>query len=236
MIVGIHADAFKELGEYGWFILKNGIFRVAAPLFFMINGFYFYTHLSKGNTFKSWLNRLIALYLVWMAIYLPIYLPKKDLIAFFATQNIHSFTAEYWALFAENIIIGFYHLWYITSTAAAGMVVFAIRRKSDKNFLIMAGLMFATGVLIQYAAVYGKFDNSLVSTILSKNWSFRNFLFLGFPMFSIGYLIAKNRMNQDWSGRISGYMLVLAACLLIAESTANYYFPPKKILLIFLPH
>jgi hypothetical protein len=51
MIVGLHAGFLGEYTKLGHYLTVNGVFRVAVPVFLIINGFYFYPVLLKNLPF-----------------------------------------------------------------------------------------------------------------------------------------------------------------------------------------
>ena len=46
-IVGLHCLFMLDINEYLHFYLKEGLFRIAVPLFLLISGYYFYNSLNK---------------------------------------------------------------------------------------------------------------------------------------------------------------------------------------------
>ncbi len=64
-VVGLHAGFLADLTPLGSCLTVNGIFRIAVPVFLLINGFYFYPVLIKGKS-ADWLKRVLYLYVFWM--------------------------------------------------------------------------------------------------------------------------------------------------------------------------
>lgn len=230
MIIGIHTGIFMDVSKYLYFLIVNGLFRVAVPVFFIINGFYLYGYLAKNKAFMTWIKRLIFLYLVWMGLYFPIYLPKTDIYLFLKSHDINSFSQYNWLVFLENIVIGFYQLWYLTSTACAGIILYTLRKRSDFEILALSFFMFLVGVVIQYFSVYVVFENKMLNILMTPVWSFRNFVFFGFPMLSIGYVFAKNDLDKiKINIKLLKSIVILGVVLLIFESSINFiYMPPTK--------
>ncbi|WP_426104712.1 acyltransferase family protein [Massilia sp. TSP1-1-2] len=83
MVVGIHASFLTEWSAVASYLTVNGLFRIAVPIFLLINGYFFFQVVVAGTALK-WLKRILILYLVWMAIYLPYWLPDVH-------QNMISF-------------------------------------------------------------------------------------------------------------------------------------------------
>lgn len=205
MIVAIHGSFLYDYSEIWGHIINNGLFRVSVPVFFVINGYFLETVLRKNEVTK-WAKRLFILYLVWMLFYIPYWLdpsnPFRSII---------------------EMIFGFHHLWYISALFGAGCVLYAFRNFSTKALLAVAFGMFLIGLLIQYTGQYHLFFNTpVVDKVFGLNFSHRNFLFIGFPFLTAGYLIRKEQLEQRVKSK--SLMLILLACatLYAVESAILY--------------
>lgn len=49
MVVGLHTNFLRDLSFPVGYVLKNGFFRMAVPLFFIINGYYFYNIFTENK-------------------------------------------------------------------------------------------------------------------------------------------------------------------------------------------
>ena len=47
MIVGLHAGFLKDVNEYVSFLTVEGLFRIAVPLFFIINGYFYHLYYER---------------------------------------------------------------------------------------------------------------------------------------------------------------------------------------------
>ena len=54
-------------------MMGNGLMRIIVPLFCIVSGYFFHTAVARGDGMK-WLRRVLGLYLIWMAVYLPFWL------------------------------------------------------------------------------------------------------------------------------------------------------------------
>ncbi len=183
MVVGIHTHLFHEISPYLSYIFVNGIFRMAVPIFFIINGFYFYYSISKRG-FYLWFKRMFLLYLVWMVVYLPYYF----------SEDISSINSLLYFLF--KFCLGFHHLWYLIGSIGAACIIQIVKKHSDFFILGFAISMFLIGAALQYMHVYSHFDSILVSSVIGSSNSFRNFVFFGFPMFGIGYCARRTSIKR----------------------------------------
>ncbi len=192
----IHCQFYNEYNETIYYLTAQGIFRMAVPIFFLING-YFFSYIIVNKKIKKWTLKGIILYSVWMIIYSP----------FWFSLNIK--------LNIIFILFGYYHLWYINAMIISGILLYILKRVKPKNLLILAFLLFLVGVIIQYLANYHILKLNII-------YSYRNFLFLGLPFFIIGYLIKV----QGWKKRITCkqvvFLISIGSIILIAESYLNF--------------
>ncbi|CDS95344.1 acyltransferase family protein [Vibrio coralliirubri] len=193
MVVGIHVDLFIDYDLYINFISVNGLFRIAVPLFFIINGYYFF-NIKSYPDFKVWLKRILSLYILWMTIY-----------AYFWIRNHHGDLISSYE-FLKILLIGYHHLWYISGMIGAGVISYLLRDRIKVGMAFSISL-FVIGVVLQY--VYnGVF--SIGQLNIESNYYYRNFLFLAFPFFYIGYLINNFNLHEKISG-FNFYLFIIVA-------------------------
>ena len=217
MVVALHASLFTETAEYLNYIFVNGLLRIAVPTFFIINGFYFYPLIARSRSFLGWAKRLAVLYGIWMVLYLPFYWPA------------HWDQARDQIGLLEKVVFGYHHLWYLVGTLGAGAVLYVLRTRSDKHILVCALVLFGAGYLIQGISNYAPLDEGLIGYLFNSGWIFRNFLFFGFPLFAIGYLIAKHRLHKAPRRDPQLLLAIFAAALvLMVESSVHYSLHPAK--------
>jgi len=201
-VILLHSFFLKEHNEKISFIFVNGVFRIAVPIFFIING-YFFHYFVTNNKLRSWLTRVIKLYLIWMFLYSPIWFKmnfKKDIV---------------------SILVGYHHLWYLKAIILCGLTLSLFHRNKQKILLIP--VFFITGVMIEYI---GNYDicgsNYLVCKLSNITAVHRNFLLLGFPFFAIGYIIKNNKWEKKIKMKNLIIMLIVSFFFLILESLINY--------------
>ncbi|MBU9848315.1 acyltransferase family protein [Rahnella ecdela] len=206
MVIAIHAGVFFGNPLLSFYTV-DGFFRVAVPIFFIINGFYFQKNVTDSFKFRKWLTRVVLLFVSWQVIYLPLYLP------------LHDINSNHLAVFFSELIFGYHHLWYIAAMASGGVGLYFLRNQSRIIF-ICVGLFFA-GALLQYSRVFIKPD-SLYYKVFSQYWIFRNGLFFGFPMMYIGSYLARHNIIQKISVDKINLLFILGGILLTAELTFVY--------------
>ncbi len=155
-------------------MLGNGLMRTIVPLFCIVSGYFFYRAVARGDGMK-WLRRVLVLYLVWMAVYLPFWLGQ-----------VHGLLS-----LIKTLVFGYFHLWFMAGILLAGFVILFLRRlmhvvafRAEIPVLIAAAAICAViGVTLQYLHLYG---NGAIGVR-----KFSNGLFMCFPYVTIGYLYAR---------------------------------------------
>lgn len=163
-VIGLHISLLEDFDANLGFILNQGIFRIAVPVFLVINGYYF-SNINDWEKYKKWIKRVFFLYLFWMFFYLPFWV-SKDI-----TKNF---------IYVFN---GYFHLWYIIGLIYASFLLFLLRRINPHIHIILSFKLYSIGTLLQYLHSFGGF------TI--ETFVYRNFLFFCLPFLMIGFLIKK---------------------------------------------
>jgi hypothetical protein len=216
MVIGLHANFLDSLSPLGNFLTVQGFFRIAVPIFLVINGFYFFSSVSKNNYF-DWLKKITGLYVVWMAIYSYFWFSIPD---FSLIELVRLFI---------KIIIGYHHLWYISGMLGAAIILLLLRKLPSLILCLTIALTFSIGVFIQYSGNYHLYPNTIVDKIFNLNYSHRNALFFSYPFFCIGYLINKHSLHKLLSLKAVITLTLLGSLLLVGESYANYLFSSKDV-------
>lgn len=195
-------EKFPELS----FLLVNGLFRLAVPLFLIITGYYF-IHVTSFKKFKSWFIRILILYTIWMIFYSPLWFNQNNILGIIS-----------------NITIGYFVLWYLSGVIVGGSLLFLCRNLKVKYLLSIAIIFYLTGYCLQQIGNLHIFTGKLDKIL---NWSpiSRNFLFDCFPLLAIGLLINKTKL--DLKINISIYCVILSIFLMVLESYINYIFVSK---------
>lgn len=209
-VVFLHMHILRGSYPVMSFVLVNGIFRMAVPVFLIITGYYFY-YVDDKDKLKKWLIRIFLLYLIWSVVYIPFW--KEE---------------DTWM----NIIFGYHHLWYLIGTFFSGIILFFVRKKSVKLLVFLIVLLFSLGYGIQTLGNLHYFKNE-TDSIINLFPLYRNFLLVCFPFLTIGYLI--NKLNLDMRYRPSLIVVVAVMGLVVGESFFNYKMisPNENIDLLF---
>lgn len=209
MVVGVHARFMMDLSPLTNFLTANGIFRIAVPVFFVINGYFFYYVLIKEQQLK-WLKRVCILYIAWMAFYSYFWfsVPDLSLIAY--------------AKLLKVIFFGYYHLWYIAGMIGAALILLIVRKLPSSILIISITLTFLSGVVIQYLGNYHVFEGTILDKLFNSIQMHRNMVFLAYPFFCTGYLMNKHSIPSRISLRLSFILSILAIGTLLGESYFNF--------------
>jgi surface polysaccharide O-acyltransferase-like enzyme len=208
MVVALHCGMGAEVGLIVEHLLVNGVFRVAVPVFLLINGYYFFGAAERGQG-VAWLRRVGALYATWMVIYA--YLWLRPIIARDSFESI-----------LHELIFGYYHLWYLPGMLFAAALMLLFRSFGSYVLLAIVLVLHTSGVLIQYFGSLGYIGGSGFDLFLASKQAHRNFLLFCFPFFCLGYLLGKYNLSANISSSQVFVAAVLGLGMLIAESTFAY--------------
>ena len=209
MVVGIHTDCLGDLSPLAKHLTTNGLFRIAVPIFLIINGFYFFPVLSNKQSVR-WLKKILYIYLFWMLIY-----------------------SYYWAMtsqlsliaFVRISITGYHHLWYLSGLLGAAAILIFLTRAKEQLLFTFIVLTFLSGLTIQYIGNYHLFEGHVLDSILNKHWVYRNFLLFAFPFFSLGFLINKLNIHNKISFTQTLIITLIGILSLMLETYSNYTKP-----------
>lgn len=175
MVVGLHAHLLQDSIPHLGYILVNGVFRVAVPVFLIINGYYLFDAISGGR-FLKWIKRVVVLYFFWMLLYSLFWAFPESGSGFDLLNFIH------------KIIFGYHHLWYVSGIIGGAVLVF-LARNLGYGFMVFSGvLFFVFGVFIQYAGELDLFGG-FIGRAFDYNWAHRNFVFFAYPFMLIGFML-----------------------------------------------
>ncbi|AXG69424.1 serine/alanine racemase [Kordia sp. SMS9] len=209
LVVAFHCNFLYDHNKFVNYLFFKGIFRPVIPFFFCVSGFFLYTVFQKGHV-TFWAKRVAILYVVWMLVFSY----------FWVTPNYNN---PFKLLL--NIVIGFNHLWYVASLLVGGLLLYAVRKLSNKTLLIGAIILYCIGYFIQMLG-----DLKLVTEpeILVKLVNFtpthRNFLLFDLPFLALGYMIRRSNFHKQLHRKHVIGLLILSLVLLTIESLFHYYY------------
>lgn len=207
-IVLIHTGFLINDSDFLYQLTSNAFFRVTIPFFFCINGYYLY-NVFKTENIKSWLFKLIKIYVFWMILFAPIW--------FFRSSSALGFI--------KTVVTGFNHLWYLSALIMGGYTLYLFRNLKTKSLIILSLILYSIGLFIQYISyIYFETDNVLLNKLVLHPPFYRNFLFFAFPFLTIGYLIKREVKIEKISQNKVIVLLISSSALMFLEFLLNYYF------------
>ncbi len=204
-VIGLHTGVLADVDPQWNYLLVSGLFRIAVPIFLVINGYYLFDTF-KADGYRAWLRRTAGLYAFWSVVYLP----------FYARHALSSSSA--FADFALNFIPGYWHLWYVAALMPAAALLHALRGRSSGTLLALAAALYLVGCSLQWETLYGPRELS--------NLLYRSFLLDALPFLIAGYVIRR----EDFQPSLPACLAAVAAGIagLLAESLACRAWSPRS--------
>ena len=206
LVVTLHCNVQDSHSSLASYLLVNGICRIAVPIFFIINGYYF-AQLDTSRT-RRWFWRIIKLHLFLTMVYSYLWFPRKGDIASTSTA------------IARALLEVFYHLWYLPALIVAGLLLLAIRKLPQKSILLTCVVLYSIGLAIQYIGNLHLAGN--LDSLLNQLSLYRNGLFFGLPFFGFGYLIHFTKIPSRMTELKLLAFSALGVSTLIVESALNF--------------
>ena len=210
MVVGIHSGCLSDISALGRYLTTAGLFRIAVPIFFVINGFFFFS--VPPEKIVTWFKRVIILYLFWTLVYIGYWFRAETINLFEIVRVI------------KTILVGHEHLWYLPAMVGAALVLLPLRKLTTPALLTIALVLYFIGLSIQYLGNYHVVANTSIDKILNSHFVYRNFLFFAFPFFAIGYLLRRTEIYKKFSLASIVSMTIIAVTLLLIENYLDFKF------------
>ncbi len=233
LIIILHLRPFINYSNELDLAFNNIITRICVPIFFLITG-YFVAKKEKDNKdyISNYIKKLIPLYLVWSAIYIPVllgtiikYIPP--ICSYISTLNIPIpllitliIILIPLALLIALVYTGvYYHLWYFPATILSLLVLKKWKKKFNIKYLLgISFILLLFGATETYWGVIPKSIQQLLSYYYKIFFTTRNFLFFGLFYVVFGYYIgSKEELYSKYCFEkfiISIFLLIFEAILL----------------------
>jgi len=234
LIITVHVPVFgiQSKGTILWLgnqFFENYLSRIAVPFFFICNGFFLFNKYNKNQDskiIKTFVYRMIFLYIIWTIFYLPV--KYKDIIY---NKNGIDYGIKFYI--KSFIFSGSYaQLWYLNALVFATVVIYLLLKlkMKPKNILTIS-------VLFYFVGIFGDAYKGFITNIpfLVKIYKIytdyflttRNGLFFAFLFVSIGMYIStskqKNYNNSLLLFIVSMICLLLETYLLAKFQIAKDY-------------
>lgn len=168
----------------------DSLSRFAVPIFFLISGFFSYYEDNNYaiNKYKTRIIRLIKLYIIATLLYFAFYWMLGSFTSLNDIINLFSLNACFnYIIFNLNPAV--IHLWFISALLYCYIFFYIIRKFSadPKSLYVYIPICLFVSLL------FGEFSHFFGLSLPIE--FYRNFLFMGLPFFTLGYLIHDKREN-----------------------------------------
>ena len=210
-VVLLHCPFPGKLG-----LLVKSLSSFAVPFFFMVSGFFLWRadKQAERQAAVRQIRKLLLIFLVSYAVCLlpELFLQRHGLAGFFKSNYSPRALLH---LVLLNDTGAMTHLWFLPALCYVYGIYYLFSRCSfygKKRFLAACIAMLAPCYILQGVASLG------VVTWLAPAF-YRNFLFVGLPYFSLGYLLARRggRKGAICSPVIPAAWVVLSVLLILGE-------------------
>lgn len=190
----------------------DAISRFAVPFFFMVSGYYsYFKDKNKAlNKYKSRTAKLIKLLIISNVIYFIYFLITNQInfqnlyLSIFNIKNIFN------VLFL-NVSPTAIHLWFLQALIYCYIIYTVLIKTNESNLTKFFPLLLIISLFI------GEFSQKLGFTFPPT--FYRNFLLMGLPFFTLGYMINdKDGMINIFSNLSLSKLLIFSLLLTIFES------------------
>lgn len=217
-VIGIHSNIMGNPdSNIQWYIV-HVIFRISVPFFFICSGFlfgrkYFTNNKNLKEICKKQLKRLYIPFIFWMIISLPY--------SFIVTQG-DTFLIKILKLLQQALFYPWGSLWFMLALIVSIYIEYLFLKKGKlKHAIILSILLFVIGILgNSYYFILNDPLKKIMDLYLKIFISTRNGIFVGFPLFTAGVVIAKNEKLIEKISKMKIYIaLVLIIIIQIGEVT-----------------
>lgn len=206
-VLFIHSKPFtntRVLGIDGYYfsVFLTSIARFAVPFFFMVSGYFLYKKLNKNPSFfKFFKSNILKLWKIHL--FLGIFYFSFEKIIF--GRKIYEFNYKLLKLFFIEGL--YYHLWFIPALAINYLLIYLAFKKKKENEI------FVISLILNILGLFG--ENQIYSQIIKipfvMSLNTRNYLFFGLFYIMLGYIIARERIEEK---KISNFKYLLLIVLL----------------------
>ncbi len=221
-VIAIHCAPFYEINETGNFIYVQIFARLAVPFFFMASGWLFFQKINLKNGIRDETNlqmlkhywmRILKLYLVWSALYLPLLIGSWIKGSFDVSTCLR--------LLRDFLFNGtYYHLWFLPALLLGIVIVYLLAMKLKKQHALwVCILLYVIGMLSNvYGSVLGNVAGiqSVLQLYESVFVTTRNGIFFA-PLYLILGLYAQEFKNQNYK-KPAGIAFAVSFCALCGEA------------------
>ena len=207
LVIGIHAAPLFFNFSVNLY-LSQWLFRFAVPLFVISSGFFF--EKMDDSKMVKYMLRIFYLYIFCAVIYLPLTVKTNDIISMADVPRL-----------INILFLGWYHLWYLSALVVALFLSFILRKvlpleKFKRLYILISISLILVGAFFdEYYKLFNFDILNKIANIIDKFGSTRNYLFMVFPLLTIGRLIYIER-EKIFSIKPKVYMLITLLFLVLS--------------------
>lgn len=220
-VVAIHTNPLENCTITVVNDIYNSFVEMAVPFFFLSSGFllaqkFEFPYNSQKNiaAVKKYLLKIIKMYLVWTAIYLPMAIYHLGTSGLSVLKSVLLYIRGF-------VLVGqqynSWHLWYLLSTvyALVLILIFLHLELSPKKTIILSSIIFLISIGFDYLSAYtGSTSTFMELFIRMIKVSIENGRILrGLFYIPLGIVLARKQPNLtvSWSMFVGGYLLTIFA-------------------------
>lgn len=207
-IIAIHTSVFKYFNSTLYYTIPMGLMRIAVPFFFVTSGYFFYQRLQDNKDSKSYILRLIKIFIIFEGAEVLIYTP-----ALLFSHNFH-ILPYLWKMISVGLG-GIY--WYLISLILSFVIVTPLWKKKRINPTLIIGLILYLMVFSvdSYSMIFNQTRIHSLAKIHTCIWTWPQAgLCSSLFYLSVGALIYQKKPKITYSK----VFLVLSLICLIVES------------------
>lgn len=221
LIVAIHVRPFKTINPNIDFVVVNVLARLAVPFFFVAAGYFLSNKIENDwNGVKKYIIRLLAMYLIWTVIYLPLILRNHKI------DSLEKLQEKAVALIQRLVFLGsFTQLWYLPALIFAVFFIYlCLKILSRRTLFVVSVVLFLIGLLGDgyYGLIKDNFFlNKMMDYYLAIFLRTRNGLFLATVFVMLGILIKQGKLLSKKTG-LGGFLIFFALMFVEAFALRNF--------------
>ena len=214
-VIGFHCNPFNRISVRVEFILNNFIFNIAVPFFFVCSGYFFWEKYKTDKIYiKSYLKRLLKIYLIWSMIYLPWIIFKYCI-------NDRLLIYDFIILVRNIVFSGtVYHLWYLVTLIYSIIIIGVVLEKERYLELIIISIISLV-IIILGNTIPNIEDNIIIKIYSNLFGGIKTGILYGIPCVSIGILT--NKYDVKKYKVIFKFSSLIYLVLLLINIYNNYY-------------
>ena len=194
-------------GDFG--IAVKAIARFAVPFFFLCSGYFMYGDTSARICKK--MRHIMGLFLVTSVLYIfadvGAFVLSRDLSGIYNYLHRYRRSEVLWEFVLFNVPVACSHLWYLLGMIYVYGIywLFEKYKPSDRFIGISAVVLLALHLILWHGLITFK--------ITDQTFYVRNFLFVGYPFVSQGFLLRKYQHKIPKLKGSTVLLLVGAGCI-----------------------